>query len=494
METGMRPYASRCSSIIALAVAFVALIGLGLGTAARADAKAKKDIQQKIKEAMENYDLLEYEEAKKLLTQALNAGKKAKMDADPVMAQVHLSLGIVYFAGLQDADSAKLSFLSAVEIDPKVEIEAAYKTADMASLLEEARGEAGVAVGGGGDDGGGDDGGVDCSSVAGVQHEIVDSASGGMDRRLEAYVGADVGAAKVAIMYRPQGAADFAEAKMSKKGDCAWYGAIPGEALRGELLHYYIAAFNGAGKMIAGKGSSSSPNIIEISGAAAGGGGGSSDGDDENPFGPKGPKGGGGGDGGSIGGGITIGPNKPSKVFFNIAVGSGAAFVTGKTEQKNNDVECCFAPALLHVFPELGYYISEKTSIGVAFRLGFPIGANIAGHATAAPAGLIRLRQSLGQGQTGLHVSGSIGGGIIRNTIKLTEAAEGMDTDIVAIGPMLVGAGVGYAAALGGPIKFVAEVNALAGIPVKKEIGGEVKSRMTFGVEFDFNLGLMFGF
>src|SRR5262245_61582888 len=100
------------------AVAVAAALLLMVGFAARpayADKKTKADIQAKIKEAFENYDLLEYEEARKILNQALTMAKKAKMESDPVVAQVHLALGIVYYAGLQDTDSAKLSFISACE-------------------------------------------------------------------------------------------------------------------------------------------------------------------------------------------------------------------------------------------------------------------------------------------------------------------------------------------------------------------------------------------
>jgi hypothetical protein len=492
----------RTSIVAASVAAFLFVLGvLGQARSAHADAKGKKEIQAKIKEAMENYDLLEYEQARKLLNSALTIAKKQKMENDPVVAQVHLALGIVYFAGLQDNESAKLAFLSAVEIDPKVQIDPAYKTADMAKLLDEARSESGG--GGGGDSGGGDTGGgdigdidvgggsdVDCGSITGVQHEILDTAPAGADLAMTASLGSDVEAAKVAIMYRPQGASDFSEAKMTKKGECTYVGALPAEGLRGELVHYYVAAFNGSGKVIAGKGSSGSPNIIEIAGVASGGG---TIGDDENPLGDK-PKGGGGGSSEGISGGVTVGPKKPSKVFVNIAVGTGGAFVTGKTEQDLNEVKCCFAPALLHVLPELGFYISPKTSIGAAFRMGFPVGANIPGHSTAAPAALIRIRQSLGEGQDGLQVIGSIGGGVMRSTIKLTEAPEGMDTDIVATGPLLVGAGAAYTKPLGGPIKFVAEMNAIAGIPVVEKLGSNPGFQLNFGVQFDVNLGLMFGF
>ena len=58
----------------------------------------------------------------------------------------------------------------------------------------------------------------------------------------------------------------------------------------------------------------------------------------------------------------------------------------------------------------------------------------------------------------------------------------------------MIGAGAGYTKALGGPLKFVAEVNAIAGIPVVDKLGADPGFKLNFGVEVDANLGLMFGF
>jgi hypothetical protein len=455
---------------------------LAVGFSRPADADVKKDIQTKIKEAMENYDLFEYEESRKLLNTALTMAKKAKMEGDKVVAQVHVALGIVYFAGLKDEPSAKLSFLSAVEIDPAVQIDAAYRSAEMAKVLEEARSES--SSGGGGGGGGSEPAGngaakVDCTTVTGLQHEIVETAKSGARKDLEAFIGGDVTASKVVIKYRRKGAETFAEATMEKKGDCKYVGAIPADAMSGDLLHYYVAALGGDGKEVASKGSEGSPNIIEI--AAAGPGGAA---DDDNPLGPK-------DNGNNVTGGVVVG-GKKSTIFLAVAVGTGAGYVTGETEQQMNKVECCLAPGLVSVLPELGYYLSKQTAISLAGRFGFPVGANIEGHATMGPAGVLRVRHALAASGVGLHVNGSVGGGIIRNTIKLTETTEpGMDTDIVAIGPLLVGAGAGYNLALSGSLKMIAELNALAGIPVTKKIG---ESHLNFGVQLDFSLGLAVGF
>src|SRR5437899_2129161 len=98
MKPGMR-----ARSLLAFAVC------LGISTG---HADPSGDIEKKIKAAMENYDLMDYDAAKKALNQALAAAKKAKLDKDPVAAKAYLDLGIVSFAN-GDQDGAKLSFLSA---------------------------------------------------------------------------------------------------------------------------------------------------------------------------------------------------------------------------------------------------------------------------------------------------------------------------------------------------------------------------------------------
>jgi hypothetical protein len=449
-----------------------------------AAADAKKDIEVKVKEAMENYDLFEYEEARKLLNTALTLAKRNKLEANPVVARVHLSLGIVYFAGLKDEPSAKLAFMSAVEIDPKIQIEPAYRSAEMATLLDEARAEQTGSGAGPGPGPGPSADDVDCKKVSGVQHNIIDTGTMRSKIDMEAHVGNDVKAARIVIKFRPKGKEAFTEVEMSKEGDCRYTGAIPATGTTADLLHYYIAAIGDNGRDVASKGSEGSPNIVELAAAT----GGSSDSD--NPLDKRNNGNGNKGNGNTISGGVVAG-GKPSTVFVAVAVGTGAGYVTGETEQERNPVDCCVAPGLFHIDPEVGYFVSKQLAISLAARIGFPFGANIEGHATVGPAGMLKIRYALSERGNGFHVSGAVGGGIIRNTIKLTmESPDGGDTDIVALGPMLVGAGAGWVFG-SGKLRFNAELNALAGIPVVKDLG---ESRLNFGVQFDLNLGVQVGF
>ena len=85
-----------------------------------------------------------------------------------------------------------------------------------------------------------------------------------------------------------------------------------------------------------------------------------------------------------------------------------------------------------------------------------------------------------------------IGVGILRNTVKIDNASMGMDTDIVAQGPLLVGAGLGYTKALSGNIAFIADLSALAGIAVTSSALSSPK--LNTGVDADLSLGLQLGF
>ncbi|MEO6776834.1 MAG: hypothetical protein ABI467_28110 [Kofleriaceae bacterium] len=454
-------------------------------------ADPRAEVTAKIKAAMEAYDSFDYDGAKKQLTAAIATAKKSKLDRDPITAKAYLDLGIVAFA-VPDADAAKAAFLDAVKIEPKIQIDVAYKSPDVAKLLEQARSEAGSTPGtttGGGEptlDLGG--GGEDCISVKGLEHTIIDTAKAGAPQPIEVMLGSDVKATKVSVMYRKEGTTDFTEVKLTKQGDCKYTGAIPGSAMKGEFVHYYVAAYDGGAKPVASKGSSGSPNIIEISGVAAKGGG-----DDEDPIGGKKPDGGGGGGGSSeVSTNVTVTPKGPQKVYLAAIAGTGLGYVTGTTEGMNTVKNCCIGRSLVVLVAELGYYVNPRLSIGAAFRMGLPIDANLDGHATGAPGGLLRVRYALAASGEGLRVMGQIGAGYLRNTIKLdTTMTTGGDTDIVAQGPLLLGGGIGYTKRLGNTLAFVADLDVLAGIAVINKIG---VSPLNSGVSADAQIGFAVGF
>ena len=462
--------------------AWVASVLLAVGTVAPAFADPRGDIAAKSKEAMESYDLMDYDAAKKSLNQALAIAKKSKLDKDPVTAKVYLELAIAAYAA-GDVDGAKVAFISAVQIDSKIQISPAYKSPELQKLLDEAKGgetggEVPVA-----------DPGIDCAAVKGLQHTVIDTAPAGGPLAIEALVGSDITPVKVAVMYRVEGATDFTESKLTKQGDCKYTGAIPATAMKGSLIHYYVAALNSDNKAIAAKGSSGSPNILEISGKVA------LKSDEEDPISGTKTKVTDSSSGGSIGGGVIAG-GKPPKVMIAVGGGTGFGYVNGSTEGGNMVETCCVGNSLVVLNVELDYMVNRQLAIGVAGRIGLPLGANVnaegaEGHSTIAPAGLLRVRYALSATGEGIRVMGQVGGGVMRNTIKLDTGMAGMDTDIVAQGPILVGAGIGFMKKLGGNFAFIADLSALAGIALGDKIG---TTRVNTGVGADLSLGLAVGF
>jgi hypothetical protein len=499
--------------------AFVAVILVRVSTA---HADGKGDIEKKIKEAMESYDLMDYDASKKLLNQALATAKKSHLDKDPVSAHAYLDLGIVSFVN-NDQDGAKLSFLSACQIDPKIQIDAAYKSPEMSKLLEQARGEAkgsgGNKSSGGESFGseGGNEGGVDlpiegggdadCKTVKGLQHELIDTAKGGAPLQVSAMLGSDVHASKVSVMYRPEGATNFTEVKMSKQGGCKYVAQIPASGMHGSLVHYYVAAYGDNGKPVASKGSAGSPNIMELTGGGKAAGGG----DEEDPLG-NGKKtvaqAGGDESGGEVSkdnGGET-GGSKKTHVMLSASVGSGFGYIgacpastgqPGCTEGGNPVKAAGLGPSWFVVTPELDYVVNPHIAIGGAVRIGVPFNANYNGHATLAPSFLARVRYTLDSSGNGVRVMGQVGYGIIRNTVALDNSSMG-NVDIVASGPLLLGGGVGYVKPLGSTVKFVVDASLLAAINTgganmmgdSSVTGAPLNSSVTVDVAIGLALGL----
>lgn len=443
--------------------AFMAAVIVSVLWAMPLDARAQRDmdvIRKLSANAMQSFDMLDYENAKKLLVAAVAKAKTSGLESDPAMARVYLNLGIVYFAGLNDADSARVAFLDAVRVDPGIEIDPAYKTAEMQALLDEVKDKVEPKPSPGGAT-------RDCSAVKGIQHTLIDTARASEEVRVEALLGSDVQAARMALHYRMHPAegvadADFSEIKMKSEDGCAFVAAIPGSLVALGVIHYYVAAYDDQGRVLASKGSSRTPNLIEVTAS----------GDsalDENPL-----------------RAAEESDRNTARILVSVAMGSGGAYVTGETEQTLAPINCCFAPALLHVLPEIGYYIEPGTSLSLAMRLGFPVGANLPNHATAAPAGLVRLRKTLSDSARGLFWSATVGGGVIRQSVAL---AGGVDVDTSAIGPLLVGGGFGYLHGVSRATRLVAELGVTLGLPVVSELG---TARLNFGAQVDINLGVMF--
>jgi hypothetical protein len=184
---------------------------------------------------------------------------------------------------------------------------------------------------------------------------------------------------------------------------------------------------------------------------------------------------------------------KAPTFLLAVSGGTGLGYVNGKTETGNKVLTCCIGSSLVVLTVEFGYYVNPTLSIGAAVRLGIPVGANIDGHSTSALATLVRVHYALSKSGDGLRVMSELGVGLLRNTVTInTVGPPGMDVDVVAQGPLLIGAGIGYTKHLGNSVAFVAELDAIAAIAVVDTLGSAVN--LNTGVSTDMNVGLQIGF
>jgi hypothetical protein len=149
------------------------------------------------------------------------------------------------------------------------------------------------------------------------------------------------------------------------------------------------------------------------------------------------------------------------------------------------------------VLAEVGFWLGRHFTVSLAGRIGFPLGANVTGKATLAPAVLGRATYLFGN-RGGLYVHGDLGGGFIRHVVKLSASSASAvmgDTDTFATGPLLVGGGAGYIVPLGGPLRFVVDLEILAGIPVVNKIGSSARAtKPGFAIHGDLSLGISVAF
>jgi hypothetical protein len=453
------------------------IVGVIWCLAAPAHADPRSDIAAKARAAMASYDAMDYDTARKLLNQALALAKRAKLDKDPVVARVYLDLGIAQLAS-SDQEAAKVAFLSAAQIDPRITIDPAYKSAELVRMLDEAKAAAGEPAAEPASD--------ECRAIRGLQHAAIEGARRGVTQPIDVAIGGDLSPARVVVMYRPEGAIDFTEVRLTRQAGCHYTGTIPAAAMHGAVVHYYIAAYDANNKVLAAKGSSGAPGILDLGAAGA------VPRDAEDPL---------AGSAEARGDGDRPVPEQPiapapavrgSRWMVAASVGTGLGYVSGKTEGDNVVQQCCLGTSGIVISPEVSYRLTPHLSLGAVARIGLPVTANVMGHATIAPAGFVRLGYAFSEAGGGLHLMGEAGFGVVRNAIRLTTDMPDMDTDIVAQGPLLLGAGIGYAWRLGGSFALLVDLDAIAGLAVVDRLGTAIHLHTSAGG--DLRAGVAVGF
>jgi hypothetical protein len=280
---------------ISFAVAFA--VSAFASQARAEDQAAIEKIVQMNKKALDDYDTLEWDSAKKTLLDALMLGKKAGLDNHPVMARTYVHLGAVYITGLKNRDKAIQSFTRALEIDPAIQLSKGIATSDVADAFAEAKRARGGGGGGGGDTTPppskkrrgpvmeGDNSGeappprrkaapksstsdddseekdlpikiqaLDCPNE---DEAIIDKPA-----TLRCAVAPNLPVAKVFLMYREPGKEDYTEIPMTRSPKGWWVGKVPKKAVTGTSVAYYFEGRDASGKPVVRNGEKDGPNFL----------------------------------------------------------------------------------------------------------------------------------------------------------------------------------------------------------------------------------------
>ena len=121
------------------------------------------------RKALEAYDALDFDEARKLLKQALDLCT-GPLDKHPIKARTHIHMGVVLINGLKQRELGIRQFRLALRIEPEIKVTKVMANPEIVAAFEEAQKSMNVADSGGGD---GDAGGGASSDSGGLSHSPV---------------------------------------------------------------------------------------------------------------------------------------------------------------------------------------------------------------------------------------------------------------------------------------------------------------------------------
>ena len=471
-----------------LAAALLSFLGLALVPAAALAQDDNNPAIEKVtalnKKAVDAYNDLEFEEARKLLKQALDLCSASGLDSHPIAARTHIHMGVVLIAAKQQ-DLGIKQFKRALEIQPDIQVTKQMANPEILEAFKEAG--AGLAAGGGGGSepaGGGGaapvPGGASGagSDVKGIQHRPVARGRRGKAIPIVATIGDDVtGYTKVLLEYKPEGAADFEEIPMRKSGT-RYLAEIPASAARGSAIAYYIEADSDDenADSIATSGSEDHPYNIFLTGGDASGKSPECEGNncEEEEIGPR--------------------------FFVSLMGGVGFGFTTGFGEiNSSRKVSPGFASAsVAQIAPEVGYFVAPGFRLSLQLRYQIiggttPLNLNTylsdqqkmdpaqygqcgsdhlcSTRTTAAVAVLARGSWFFGSGPFRPYFSLAAGGGYMRHNVTFSTLMKcgnsGTETcvDTVLAGPVFVGPGAGALLMLTENFGVLADLTTVVGLP-----------------------------
>ena len=459
---------------------------------ARAEATPDPDeaidqITQMNRDAVTAYQAKKYEDARKLLKQALDLASQAGLDKHPIKARTHIHFGIVAIVGFNQRDLGIKQFKKAIEIQQDIGLTKALVTPDLEKAFAEAKGATG---------------GTPPPPpteqkpppppptppmekrepdvpASGLVHEPVAEGKQGSAISVTVGVQNDLEFEKMILAYRPEGATEFLGREMKEVSEGRYGAEIPTSATSGGTVAYYIEAEDANGAPVAARGSVDNPLVIHLLGIGITHHGGEGDEDEDEDEDDEGPD---------------------HRYFAAMMIGSGIGWATG-TGDTNADVNidpAGMAPAgLAQVAPEVGYWLTSSLMLSMQIRYQYITGTtdiyapNKTYHtANYALAVFGKATWKYGE-NTKFHPFFSLaaGAGRIRHVVSFKRqmlnncGMSHMETciDTIGAGPVLLGPGGGLMYDINDRLAAVLQVNSVLAFP-------------EFTAHIDANIGVAFGF
>jgi hypothetical protein len=431
------------------------------------------------RKAVEAYQDLNFEEAQRLLRQALDLAEAHGLSQHPIRARTYVNLGIVLVGGYKDREQAIKMFHQGLQISPEIRLSRALANPQIQAVFDEAVRRlsaepasststppptAAVAL----------------PAEKLLAHDPVRTALRGNALAITVAPDVSLGQRAVILGYRPAGAAVFTEVTMQRQANGVHLGLIPEAATAGGHVEYYIEARGANGKRMTSRGSSVDPLVVILSLPEA-----------------------------ARSVDVAAPARSPASVedkrwVLTLMAGTGIGWTSGVGEVRQLDIfPSGFAWASLgHLAPAVGYMVTPNLFLGVQGRLQLVSGAaefrptggaasgacgadGVCSPAKAALAVLAKVEWFFNAPGSSFRpfVSGAVGGGLIRHIAQAGDQSDCGPSqnakcfDTVPGGPFLFGPGVGFNYSLSSSLSLVVALDELIGAP-------------KFTAETDANLGL----
>jgi hypothetical protein len=453
------------------------------------------------REAIEEYRKLNFDEAQRLLDQALDLAANAGLTQHPIRARTYVTLGVVSAGGLKRRDVAVRLFRKALQIQPEVMLSPDLATPDVQAAFDEAvRGL-------------GNEPKVERLPSEVLVHEPVTAGTRGDPITIAVTPDEGLHAERVVLAYRAAGASAFSKIKMQRQSDGVFEAIIPAPATARREVAYYIEARDLDDKLVAARGSPIAPMVIalapgppkanppaadsEPARALAVGGAGepASDPPAAAPV-------------AAVSRAEAAPARAQARFLVALLAGSGGGWSSGTAEASGYPVggtKLAWS-TLGQIVPQVGYLVSPRFLVSAWGRLQLVRGAadyrtpagsmqcggdGTCSAARGAFAGFVSATWFSARDDDAFrpYLSLSIGGGQIRHVVHVTsgngdcgaDRQQATCVDTTAAGPLLAGPGIGFHVRLARAVRLILAVQSIFGAP---HFAADIDADLGIGLTF----------